>query len=172
MRPATEGGAAYSIAPNRKAGSKHARDVTNNAVGDQCRDTALGHTGAKDVAEDAGIGHAHGIDHGDHTCRHGLDGGAGRDRGGPACRRREIFARRNESQGESRPTIRGWPGLKGFVPRIQTLRRPFLSKIVVIVAVDTVERVLRSARSGGMGFPFLASGGRNASEAAALPQLS
>jgi hypothetical protein len=34
------------------------------------------------------------------------------------------------------PTTRGWPGRSGTVPRIQTRRRPFLSRTVVSVAVE------------------------------------
>jgi phosphonoacetaldehyde hydrolase len=37
----------------------------------------------------------------------------------------------------ARPMSLGKPGLKGFAPRIHTLRNPFLSKTVVIVAVVT-----------------------------------
>src|SRR6202011_3349918 len=40
------------------------------------------------------------------------------------------------------PTSRGCPGRNGREPRIQTFRRPFLSRTVVMVAVDTRERVL------------------------------
>src|SRR6266851_4078205 len=40
------------------------------------------------------------------------------------------------------PTSRGCPGRSGRDPRIQTFRRPFLSRTVVMVAVDTRERVL------------------------------
>src|ERR1700761_2705040 len=40
------------------------------------------------------------------------------------------------------PTSRGCPGLSGREPRSQTFRRPFLSRTVVMVAVDTRERVL------------------------------
>ena len=56
------------------------------------------------------------------------------------------------------PTSRGCPGRSGLVPRIQMFRRPFLSRTVVMVAVDTRERVARAsgdrdiwtAGSGGM----------------------
>src|SRR5207244_11491391 len=41
------------------------------------------------------------------------------------------------------PTSRGCPGRSGLVPRIQTFRRPFLSSTVVMVAVDTPDRVGR-----------------------------
>src|SRR5713226_1746252 len=47
------------------------------------------------------------------------------------------------------PTSRGCPGRSGRDPRIQTFRRPFLSRTVVMVAVDTRERVLIA--SGVMG---------------------
>ena len=40
------------------------------------------------------------------------------------------------------PTSRFCPGRSGRAPRIQTFRRPFLSRTVVMVAVDTPERVL------------------------------
>src|SRR3984885_14128580 len=39
------------------------------------------------------------------------------------------------------PTSRGSPGRSGLVPRSQTFRKPFLSSTVVIVGVDTLERV-------------------------------
>src|SRR6266404_7582533 len=39
------------------------------------------------------------------------------------------------------PTSRFCPGRSGLVPRIQTFRRPFLSSTVVMVAVDTRDRV-------------------------------
>jgi hypothetical protein len=39
------------------------------------------------------------------------------------------------------PTSRGCPGRSGRVPRIQTFRRPFFRRTVVMVAVDTLERV-------------------------------
>src|SRR5476649_2479439 len=39
------------------------------------------------------------------------------------------------------PTSRGCPGRRGREPRSQTFRRPFLSRTVVMVAVDTRERV-------------------------------
>ena len=41
---------------------------------------------------------------------------------------------------KARPTTRGCPGCSGRVPRIHTLRRPFLSSSVVRVAVVTPER--------------------------------
>ena len=39
------------------------------------------------------------------------------------------------------PTSRCCPGRSGRVPRIQTFRRPFLSRTVVMVAVETRDRV-------------------------------
>src|SRR5689334_23756225 len=39
------------------------------------------------------------------------------------------------------PTSRGRPGFSGFAPRIQTFRRPFLSRTVVMVAVVTRDSV-------------------------------
>ncbi len=50
---------------------------------------------------------------------------------------------------KARPTSRPWPGLIGRVPRIQTLRRPFFSRIVVMLAVVTLDRAcLMSSESG------------------------
>ena len=49
------------------------------------------------------------------------------------------------------PTMRGWPGDSGRVPRIHTLRRPFLSRIVVRVAVVTRESVATAVGSRGIG---------------------
>src|SRR5258708_31774300 len=43
------------------------------------------------------------------------------------------------------PTSRGCPGRSGLVPRIQTFRKPFLSRTVVMVAVDTRESVLMAS---------------------------
>src|SRR5471032_979262 len=40
------------------------------------------------------------------------------------------------------PTSRGCPGVSGREPRNQTFRKPFLSRTVVMVAVETRERVL------------------------------
>src|ERR1700676_1244518 len=51
------------------------------------------------------------------------------------------------------PTTRGEPGRSGRQPRIQTLRSPFFSKIVVIVAVDTPERVCTTSRASVMDSP-------------------
>lgn len=51
------------------------------------------------------------------------------------------------------PTSRGWSGRMGRVPRIHTLRRPFLSRIVVMVAVVTPRKVSMALASKGMGSP-------------------
>src|SRR5207247_9458355 len=48
------------------------------------------------------------------------------------------------------PTSRGCPGRSGREPRIQTFRRPFLSRTVVMVAVDTRGRVLVGSGVGGI----------------------
>lgn len=39
---------------------------------------------------------------------------------------------------KARPTTRGWPGASGHAPRIQTVRSPFSSRMVVSVAVVTL----------------------------------
>ena len=50
---------------------------------------------------------------------------------------------------KARPTRRPWPALIGRVPRIQTLRSPFFSRIVVMLAVVILDSVsLRSFESG------------------------
>ena len=50
---------------------------------------------------------------------------------------------------KARPTSRPWPGLIGRVPRIHTLRSPFFSRIVVMLAVVTLDRTcLMSLDSG------------------------
>ena len=51
---------------------------------------------------------------------------------------------------KARPTRRGWSGRSGRVPRIQTFRRPFFSRIVVSVAVDTPERASTIFASSAM----------------------
>src|SRR5204863_4615479 len=43
---------------------------------------------------------------------------------------------------KAEPTSRGCPGRSGREPRIQTFRRPFLRRTVVMVPVDTCERIL------------------------------
>jgi len=47
-----------------EVGAKHAFDVAHHAVGNKRGDAAFHHARAQDVAEDAGIGDAHGVDHG------------------------------------------------------------------------------------------------------------
>src|SRR5262245_27935999 len=49
------------------------------------------------------------------------------------------------------PTSRGKPGFSGRAPRIQTFRKPFLSRTVVMVAVVTRERVLMESGVRDMG---------------------
>ena len=51
---------------------------------------------------------------------------------------------------KARPTSRGWPGRRGLVPRSQTLRRPFFSRTVVMVAVVTLDRVSMISASVAM----------------------
>jgi len=55
------------------------------------------------IAEDAGVGDAHGIDHRHAALGHILDGGARGARRGPGGGCRQILARRHEAQGEGRP---------------------------------------------------------------------
>src|SRR3954454_6356999 len=43
------------------------------------------------------------------------------------------------------PTRRGCPGRSGREPRIQTFRNPFFRRTVVMVAVDTRDRVLMAS---------------------------
>ena len=42
------------------------------------------------------------------------------------------------------PTILAWPGFSGLVPRIQIFLSPFLSRTVVMVAVETPLRISMS----------------------------
>ena len=51
---------------------------------------------------------------------------------------------------KARPTRRVWPSRSGMAPRIQTLRRPFLRRTVVSVAVETAERASTTAGSRDM----------------------
>ena len=79
----------------------------------------------------------------------------GDDQDSGVARSSRAGTKRNVNAG---PTSRGCPGRSGLVPRIQTFRRPFLSSTVVMVAVDTPDRVARAsgdrdiwnAGSGGM----------------------
>ena len=66
------------------------------------------------------------------------------------------------------PTSRGCPGRSGRAPRIQTFRRPFLSRTVVMVAVETRDRVAiasgdrdieKAGSGGGIGGAHLAGRG-------------
>src|SRR3546814_8168275 len=78
--PSDAGLGGDTVAEHRQAGTEHAGDVAHHAVGHQRGDILLLHAGAEDVAEDAGVFHAHGIDHGDAAVGHRLDGAAGRFR--------------------------------------------------------------------------------------------
>ena len=100
VRPATEGGAAVPRAQTGEAGGEHAVEVADDAVGDEGGDAAPGHAGAEDVAEDAGVDDAHGVDDGDGAFGHRLDRGAGRGRGGPGGGGGEVLAGGDEAQGE------------------------------------------------------------------------
>src|ERR1700760_4097901 len=62
----------------------------------------------------------------------------GDDQDSGVARSSRAGTKRNVKAG---PTSRGCPGRSGFVPRIQTFRRPFFRRTVVMVAVDTLERV-------------------------------
>jgi hypothetical protein len=53
----------------------------------------------------------------------------------------------------ARPTSFDWPGRSGRVPRIQTFRRPFLSKTVVMVAVEVFESAVVMSLSAVMAIP-------------------
>ena len=64
--------------------------------------------------DNAGVGDAHGVDHGDATLRHRFNRGAGRNRRRPGFRRRQILAHRHEAQREGRPDQ----------PRLSRAQRP------------------------------------------------
>ena len=49
------------------------------------------------------------------------------------------------------PTSRGCPGRNGLVPRIQMFRSPFLSRTVVMVAVETRDRVAMASDDRDIG---------------------
>ncbi len=73
--------------------------------------------------------------------RHRLDGGAGGDRRGPDLRRGEVLARRHEAQREGAPDQAALARpQRRRVPRIQTLRRPFFSRIVVMLPVVILDK--------------------------------
>src|SRR5476651_575607 len=63
----------------------------------------------------------------------------GDDQDSGVARSSRAGTKRNVKAG---PTSRGCPGFSGREPRIQTFRRPFLSRTVVMVAVETLDRVL------------------------------
>src|ERR1700754_2574464 len=60
------------------------------------------------------------------------------------------------------PTSRGRPGRSGRAPRIHTLRRPFFSRTVVMVAVVMPARVLRASGDSDMETDELRGAGKNA----------
>jgi hypothetical protein len=62
----------------------------------------------------------------------------GDDQDSGVARSSRAGTKRNVNAG---PTSRGCPGRNGLVPRIQMFRRPFLSNTVVMVPVDTWDRV-------------------------------
>ena len=83
LAPADEGQACdrgrrcVAVAPDRQMGAEDTFEIAHHAVGDQCRDPALHHARTQNVAENAGVGDAHGVDHGDASGGHGFDRGAG-----------------------------------------------------------------------------------------------
>jgi hypothetical protein len=109
-QPGDRGRRREAVAPDRKVGAEHALDVAHHAVGDQRGNPALDHARAENVAEDAGIGDTHGIDHGNAAGRHGLDRRAGRNRRRPRLGRGEILAGGHEAQRKGRADQ---PGLAG-----------------------------------------------------------
>src|ERR1700735_5608347 len=62
----------------------------------------------------------------------------GEDHDSGVARSSRAGTKRNVKAG---PTSLGCPGRSGRAPRSQTFRRPFLSRTVVMVAVDTRDRV-------------------------------
>src|SRR5215475_11306083 len=64
------------------------------------------------------------------------------------------------------PTSRGNPGRSGRAPRIQTLRRPFFRRTVVMVAVVMPARVLRASGDSDMDDNELRMGGKEAAHLA------
>jgi len=106
---------------------EHALDVTHDAVETGQR-PALTIACAKDVAQETGIADAHGVDHGMQLAaslrlRCGWRSATTRI---PAWR--GLRARGHEAQRKGRPDQPRLSGAHGLVPRIQTFRRPFLSK--------------------------------------------
>src|ERR1700722_3231932 len=82
-QPCDRGRRREAVAPYGKPGAEHALDIAHDAIGHQRGYPALDHACAQNVAENAGIGDAHGVDHGNAAFRHRLDRGPGRDRRGP-----------------------------------------------------------------------------------------
>src|SRR3954447_10851443 len=58
------------------------------------------------------------------------------------------------------PTSRGNPGRSGLAPRIQTFRRPFFNRTVVMVPVDTRDRVATASGDRDIGNAGSGRGGR------------
>ena len=104
-------------------------------------DTSLDHPCAQNVAKDTRIGGARRIYDGNAALGHRRDRGASRLRRRPGFRRREIFAGWHEPQSERTSRESRLPRRNGRVARIHRLRRPFLRRIVVMVAVVTFERI-------------------------------
>ena len=97
------GWCSHTAAPDRQGAAQHPGDIAHDAIGDQGGNATFAHPGAQDVAEDAGVGHAHRVHHGDATGRHVLDGGARRDRRRPGSRRGQVLTCRHKAQRESPP---------------------------------------------------------------------
>src|SRR3982075_3682588 len=142
VSPATEGGAAYPshhtgrLVPSTPSTSRTTPSVTSAvtprfimraqrmspkipaSVTPMASTTAMQPSGMASIAVRVEIGDDH-------------DSGVARSS--------RAGTKRNVNAG---PTSRFCPGRSGRVPRSQTFRRPFLSRTVVMVAVDTPDRVL------------------------------
>src|SRR5690606_20119417 len=86
--------------PDRKPGLDDAGEVAHHGVAHPGGHSALRHAGAEDVAPEAGVAHAVGIDHRDAAGGHLLDRGARRLRRAPGLRGRQVLAGGNEAHGE------------------------------------------------------------------------
>src|ERR1039458_10257901 len=78
-------GCCRALAPNGQMGAEDSGEVANDAVSDEAGDFADADTLAEDVAEDACVDEAPGVDYGDTTRGHVLNGGAGGGGGCPGC---------------------------------------------------------------------------------------
>ena len=101
-------------APGGQAGAEDSGEVADDSVGDEGGYFADAHAFAEDVAEDAGVGDAHGVDYGDGTGWHVFDGGASGDGRGPGGGRGEVFARGDEAEGEGGTDDALLSGTQGF----------------------------------------------------------